>query len=109
MELWAIKDALLANKIEDHLFYEIDELDGIPVQGKRLKNPDFLLLVVERHIRWRAERPSEFARYYPKWYRWLVWQFDPEAPAYKINPKFRGNETRPQQAAGYQKRLSCSS
>jgi hypothetical protein len=90
MEFWAIKDALLANKIEDRLFYEIDELDGIPVQGKYLKRRDFLLQVVERYIQWCAERPGEFARYYPKWYRWLVWQFDPDAPAYEINCKFQG-------------------
>jgi hypothetical protein len=90
VQLWALKDALLADKIEDDLLYEIDELDGIPIKGRHLKNQDFLLQVVERHIRWCVEHPGEFARYYPKWYRWLVWQFDPEAPAYTINPKFRG-------------------
>lgn len=89
MHMWDLKDALLANQVEDDVLYAVDELDGIRVPGKRLKNPDFLQ-GTERHIQWRMENPAEVARFYPDMYHWMVQQLDHESPAYEINSRFKG-------------------
>lgn len=89
MNLWDLKDALLANRIEDEELYAVDELDGVKIPGRRLKCPGFVQYT-ESHIHWRMNNPAEVARFYPNMYHWMVQQIAPESPAYEINSKFKG-------------------
>jgi hypothetical protein len=87
MDLWDLKDALSANKIDDDVLYAVDELDGLKIKGRHLKKRSFLFMV-EGHIHWRTDKPAIVSRYHPNMYHWQVYQFDPDEPAYEISPKF---------------------
>lgn len=89
MHLWDLKDVLSTNRIEDEVWYAIDDLDGMKVQGKHIKDRDFFP-TIEAHIRWRMENHTLVARYYPNMYDRKVYHFDPAAPAYEISPEFSG-------------------
>jgi hypothetical protein len=87
MDLWDLKDALSAKKIEDEDLYAVDELGGLKIKGRFLKKRGFLSMI-EGHIHWRKDNPAVVTSYYPDMYHWQVKQLDPDELAYEISPEF---------------------
>jgi hypothetical protein len=89
MDLWDLKDALSANRINDDDLYAVDELDGLKIKGGFFKKRGFLHMI-EGHIHWRKDNPDTVARYYPNMYHWQVYQYDPDELTYELSPEFGG-------------------
>jgi hypothetical protein len=87
MDLWELKDALSANEIEDEVLYAVDDLGGLKIKGRSLKQLG-LISVIEGHAYWRNDNPAVVKSYYPNMYHWQVKQFDPNELAYEISPEF---------------------